>query len=236
MCSLAKPRAWMLALVVGCLPLAGCGEGACTMELRSNLLVEVRDSATGAPAAWGATGSAQHEVDRATELYAMDSLRLVGNWQSEQAGRYEVTVRKPGFTPVHSTVNVDEGSCHVKTRTVRVTLPASRDDWFQPPVFFTPGERVPGWNASAGFAVRGDTLVISGRATAPCSQVTAVASRTRWDWHIQLQPEQWATGACGDYLQQFSLGYLLAEGTTHVYLTNARGLPVVLFDATVTVP
>src|SRR5690606_22659390 len=97
--------------------LGGCGEVfgiACTGEQRPNLIVEVRESATGEPAAWGATGIALHEGGRRTELGALfDSLRLQGSWEREQAGEYDITVRKPGYKLAHVRTEVDEDACHV---------------------------------------------------------------------------------------------------------------------------
>ena len=123
------PAGALITAVAG-LPLVACGDllgTACTSELRANLVVEVRDSGTGAPSGWGATGIAKHEDGRVTELAAFDSLRLGGGWAREQAGDYVVSVRKPGYTPVVTRTAVDASSCHVKALHLPVLIQSEYD-------------------------------------------------------------------------------------------------------------
>jgi hypothetical protein len=222
-----------------CLALVGCDGNllgtACTSELRANLIVEVRDSVTGAPSAWGATGTALHEDGRVTELSAFDTLRLGGSWAREQAGDYLVSVRKPGYTPVEIAASVNADACHVKTGHVPVTIALNSGYSFESAVVLSLGEHVQGWNASAGIHTRADTLVISGRAFAPCSQLSAVASRSGRELHVQLEPQHWPDMPCNDQkpLQQFLVAYQLPLGATDLFVTNAMGEPTVLFAGTV---
>ena len=222
-------------LIAACLPLSGClGDLigiACTSELRSNLVVEVRDSSTETPAAWGVTGVAVHEDGRATSLSALDSLNLFGNWAREQAGEYSISVRRPGYTPAQIRATVDDDACHVKTRRVRMSIAVNPSASPQSPLFLTLGDHVLGGGASAGITTVADTLMISGRAYAPCTNLVVLASRSARELHVQLQPENSSAGNCGDddRLQQFSAAYLLPSGPTELYLTNAFGEPTVLF-------
>jgi hypothetical protein len=209
---------------------------ACTSELRANLVVEVRDSLTGAPAAWGATGIAVHDGGRTTTLSAFDSLHLGGSWAREQAGGYHVSVRKPGYTPVETRSSVDEDACHVKTGRVQVRIAPNPQYSSQPPLFLTLGEHVLGWNASAGIITHADTLIISGRAYAPCTRLTVLATRSGRDLHVQAQPEDWSlarTCSEDDRLQNFNAAFLLPTGGTDIYLTNGYGDPTVLFSGSV---
>src|SRR5262245_47159283 len=112
-------RQYLLLLVLlfgatGCSDLFGVD---CTLEMRPNLVLEVRDAITGAPAARGAIGSANHANSGiTTELYGFaDSLQLQGQWAREQAGTYTVSVQKPGFQIAQQVVTVTEDECHVQT-------------------------------------------------------------------------------------------------------------------------
>lgn len=219
--------------------LGGCGEIfgiSCTSELRFNLVVEVRDSLSGAPAAWGATGIAEHQGGTRTELGpAIDSLTLHGSWGQEQAGDYNVTVRKPGHRTVLVRTEVGENACHVETRTVQVCLVPETASLAVTPIDFVPGAHVPGYTASAGVQTFGDTLVITGRAYAPCTHLTPVAYRAYDELHVQLEPVEWGAFSCPNTtrLQQFEARYHLPQGNTYLLITNAFGEPVVLFDGVV---
>ena len=106
---------------------------------------------------------------------------------------------------------------------------------FKSPHFLRLGEHVQGTSASAGIATYADTLVITGRATAPCSQLLVQAARSGRDLHVQLQPALEADPACdrNKRQQQFVAAYLLPRGNTGIYLTNAYGDPTVLFSGSV---
>lgn len=213
---------------------------ACTDELRPNLIVEVRDAQTGHAAARGAIGSAQHlDSDVTTELYSArnDSLQLTGDWSRERAGRYVVVVRKPGFRTETVQVTVDEDRCHVRTERVPVTLTPDASAAAVVPLAFTRGERVSGSSASAGITTFGDTLVVTGRAAALCSDLDIVAFRSGRSWHIQLQPMQWE-GTCPGLagMQQFEARFRLPEGNNTLLITHGYQRPPTLFSGMVYSP
>ena len=97
----------------------------CTTELRQSVIVEVRDRATGMPAARGATGLSEHESGVLTEFYAYssgDDLHLWGEWESELPGNHTVLVRKPGFLRETAYADVGADRCHVEPQTVQVDI------------------------------------------------------------------------------------------------------------------
>lgn len=111
-------RLLSLALVAGCsantTPLDGV---VCTAELRSTIVVHVTDARTGAAAALGST-----VMVRGGAVYDSVFVNTVGTpatqaymaWEDRvKAGRYTVTVRKPGYTPfVKTDVDVVGNQCH----------------------------------------------------------------------------------------------------------------------------
>jgi hypothetical protein len=206
----------------------------CTTEMRSNLRAEVRDAATGAAAAYGARGWARHEQGATTELFALDSVSLVGNWDNERAGDYQVEVRKPGHRLASERITVREDACHVKTGTVRVSLAGEPAAQPVAPVSFSAGARVGGFTNSAGVTVSGDTLVITGRALAPCATLQPVGYRVGYSLHVQLEPGAWPW-SCGEreQMQQFEARYQLQQGANDVLVTAGFGWPGVLFDGMV---
>jgi hypothetical protein len=158
-------RQLSLAVLPLSLFVSGCGIlGVCTTELRSNLNVAVRDSATRAPVAQGATGLATHRDGMATELSAIDSLMLIGSWGRERPGRYSVEVRKPGYRTARANTEVEESGCHVETQTVQIALARDPNAVAQSPLRFNQGQRFSGDRASAGIRVLGDTLEICPKA------------------------------------------------------------------------
>ena len=56
--------------------------------------MEVRDAVNGMPAARGVTGVSKHESGVLTDLYAIDDLRLRGDWSRELPGHHTI----PRFT------------------------------------------------------------------------------------------------------------------------------------------
>lgn len=118
-------------LVLFLLPVAllGCDSGiyACTMEVVPGLRIEVR-AADGADLdAGGVLGLARDGsfVDTLSIFDPMDgTLDLYG--AHERAGRYDVTISKPGYrTWRRDGVRVTEDECHV--RTVRLEAPLERE-------------------------------------------------------------------------------------------------------------
>lgn len=228
-------RVWLL-LSLSCV-LAACTDPfgtACTDELRPNLVVVVREAESGKAAARGAIGTARHLNSAvSTELSTSfnDSL-LSGDWIRERAGRYSVTVQKPGFRTEFALVEVEEDACHVRTQHVPVTLTRDPAALAVAPLRFERGLRVGGSSASAGITVSGDTLVIMGRAAALCGELDLVAYRSSQSWHIQFQPQQW--DACSGELafQQFEARFRLEPGNNHLLITDASHRPSILFTGT----
>jgi hypothetical protein len=239
MSRIARCCAASLPVTVGILAGACSGDPfslGCTDQLEANLVVEVRDSATGVPAARGAIGIAEHRAGARTELVpTFDSLRLHGSWAREQSGEYTVTVRKPGFRPAFTRTTVEDGGCHVETRTVRVALAREPLSMQVSPLLFTTGSHSGGYGASVGVQTLGDTLVLAGRAWARCTQLTVVAYRTRDELHVQLEPAEWAPPQCSTpvTLQQFETRFLLPPAWTYLSVTDAYGYPAVLFEGAV---
>lgn len=109
----------MVVLAIG----IGCGRSpfvACPAWVRDAVVVEVRDAATGAPAAQGASGWVR-------DGGYVDSLRI-GGWETgdpasahqlsaapERPGRYEVVVHKDGYREWRrSGVRVGRSTCGVE--------------------------------------------------------------------------------------------------------------------------
>jgi hypothetical protein len=202
---------------------------ACEDDLRSSITVEVRDAATGEPAARGATGLTVHEDGRDTELAAFDELHLSGNWNRELPGEHSVRVRKPGFvTQIFPRVEVDEDACHVETHVVRVQLEADTGAVAHHPVLFSQGPQVSNSGASAGILIYGDTLEIGGFVPTHCRTLRMVAFRVGIEAHVQIESSDTPTEPC-ERLRQFKARYLLPPGRTSLLVTNGSGFPVMLF-------
>lgn len=107
--------------------LSGCDildPGVCTTDVQPAIVVEVRDAATQAPAASGATGVAR-DGSFADPLRAYDlgenALKLRG--ADERPGTYTVTVDKPGYQQwKQENVRVRDGRCHPQTVTLQASL------------------------------------------------------------------------------------------------------------------
>jgi hypothetical protein len=107
--------------------LTGCDivdPGACTTDIQPGIIVEVRDAATQAPAAAGATGTAR-DGSFTGDLRPTDpsgnALELEG--AAERPGTYVVTVDKPGYQQwKRENVRVRDASCHVHTVTLEANL------------------------------------------------------------------------------------------------------------------
>ena len=97
---------------------------ACTTDVRPAIVVQVRDAATQAPAASGATGvvtdgSSTFQL-RPGDL-GENPLELHG--ADERPGTYTVTIDKPGYQQwKQERVRVRDGSCHVQTVTLQANL------------------------------------------------------------------------------------------------------------------
>ena len=194
------------------------------------MIVEVRDSTSGLPAGLGATGFARIS-NRTTELIALDSLTLHGNWAREQAGRYVVVVRKPGYKTATDTTNVEHDGCHVRTKILPIRLAANSAAVAQTPILQVFSNNSSGSRGSAGIQVHGDTLLIVG-STSSRGPIAAVAFRSGEDWHIQVQP---ARSSASGGMQSFELRYRLPPGRSELLVTNALGDPVILYEGSVTV-
>lgn len=225
------------SLLIGAVTFAaGCGDiigTVCTDELRPNLIVEVREAVTGKATAFGVTGAAHHSDGERTELSATDSLTLNGSWSRERAGGYTIQVRKPGYTMATADARVNRDRCHVEPRRVQLQITPDPAALVQNPIRFASGNKVNGWPASAGIRVHGDTLEIIGSAPPLCSELRAVAIRSRDELHVQLEPVEWAGPCGGPSLQLFEATYQLPAGNSYLLVTSAVGTPAVLFQGLV---
>lgn len=79
---------------VVCISAGGTLSGT-TLTGSESLVAEVRDGASGAPAATGATMVVQTATSVESVQGSADDLFLA--WGTEQSGRVDVTVRKPGY-------------------------------------------------------------------------------------------------------------------------------------------
>jgi hypothetical protein len=222
-----KMRYWPALMFA--MPILGGCESSCLLIQLPNMGVEVRDSLTGLPAAFGATGSARVS-NTVTDLISEDSLSMGGNWGREQAGRYVVVVRKPGYKTATVTENVEQDGCHVKTKILRIRLTANSAALAQTPVLQVFGTTASASRGSAGIQVRGDTLLIIG-STLSRGPLAAVAFRMGENWHIQLQPP---ANTAGPSMQSFELRYRLPPGRNELLITSALGDPVILYEGSVT--
>ncbi|GJG85465.1 hypothetical protein tb265_06460 [Gemmatimonadetes bacterium T265] len=119
--------------VFGALLLAGCstapdGGVICTAVFAYGVVVEIRDSVSGAPLAAGARG-AVHDgayVDslRPAEAVSSDTTSLYSREAAgERAGTYAIEVVRSGYrTWTKSGVTVTRDACHVRPQRVRAAL------------------------------------------------------------------------------------------------------------------
>lgn len=215
--------------------LSGCGIVAvCTSELRFSVVVEVRDAATGRPAARGVTGISEHESGVLTEFTARGELRLDGNWRTELPGTHTITIRKPGYLTEVVHADVDADRCHVETETVEAEIAPDPRAVAVHPVLFAERPDTGGWRpASAEVQVHGDTLEIEGFAgTAGCAELQIVAFRSGDGLHVQVEPSDTPLDDCVNS-RQFEARFLLPSGPTDLLVTNAHSFPAVLFDGQV---
>ena len=112
--------AWWGCLVTACRTPTAV---VCPADLVANVVVQVRDSVTGAAQAIGATGDVS-SGSYASALFAVDSLVMLERRETEEhAGQFVVRVSKSGYREwISSDVVVTSGSCHIKTDTVRARL------------------------------------------------------------------------------------------------------------------
>ncbi len=206
---------------------------ACTDELRFSVVVEVRDAATGAPAARGVTGRSEHESGVVTEFTATGDLQLHGNWAGELPGNHTITVRKPGYLTDVVRADVDADRCHVETETVEVEIAPDPRAVPEHPVSFTEGPDTSGWRpASAEVRVHGDTLEIEGFATTYCTELRVAAFRSGGGLHVQVEPSETPLDDCVKW-RWFEAGFTLPSGPTDLLVTNAVDFPAELFDGRV---
>jgi hypothetical protein len=107
--------------------LSGCDimdPGVCTTDVQPAIVVQVRDAATQAPAAAGATGVLNDgsftDAMQPADL-SENTLELFG--ALERPGTYTVTVDKPGYQQwKQERVRVRDASCHVQTVTLQANL------------------------------------------------------------------------------------------------------------------
>ena len=206
----------------------------CTDELRFSVVVEVRDAATGRPAARGVTGISEHESGVLTEFTAGSDLSLYGDWDSELPGRHVITVRKPGYLPHVVHADVDADRCHVETETVEADIAPDPRAVPEYPVSFIEGPDNSEWrSASAEVQVYGDKLEIKGLAeTRDCTELRVVAFRSGTGLHVQVEPSDIPLDDCVSY-RRFEASFSLPSGRTDLLVTNAVYFPAELFDGEV---
>jgi hypothetical protein len=220
-----------LVLAVSYVP-SGC---ACEDYLAPNVVVEVRDR-DGRPAAEGVTGVAEHAGGAVTDLVGWDSLRVHGHWRRELPGRYTIQLRKPGFRMATARTEIDDGFCHVETRTIRMTLEPDPAATPQTPLRFLRGDEVSGFPIGTAARLLGDTLEIVGNSWIYCGGLKAVAVRPGAFMHVQLEPESWAAmrGPCtANRTQLFELRYHMTPGLTELLVTTVGHYSPVLFEGIV---
>jgi hypothetical protein len=94
--------------------------GDCTSNVIKGLIVTVRNAQTGAPAGAGAVVTAR-DGGYVETLQGFDGLTFAG--AEERSGTYDIAVSSPGYQPwTRQNVNVDDGSCHVKTANVLASI------------------------------------------------------------------------------------------------------------------
>jgi hypothetical protein len=104
-----------LALVI-----SACGGGStmCPQWILSPIVVEVRDAATGEPAATGATGTIR-SGDHETALVLPSSTERLRLYSTGGPGTYDVFVQKPGYLDWRRDgVYVEGGNCGVEREVV----------------------------------------------------------------------------------------------------------------------
>lgn len=213
--------------------LSGCDadfDYGCTTQMEPSVIVEVRDRATGMPAARSATGLSRHESGVLTELFRETDLLLWAEWGSELPGNHLILVRKPGFLTEIAHADVDEDRCHVVPDTVQVDL--ARDPGAVPEssVSFIEGPDTAGWrDASAEVQVHGDTLEIKGYTGTRCTELRVVAFRSGRRLHVQIEPSDTPLESC-TRSRWFEARFMLPPEPTDLLVTNGFWVPVVFFD------
>ncbi|MCY3808335.1 MAG: hypothetical protein OXG58_02670 [Gemmatimonadetes bacterium] len=217
--------------------LSGCDfDCACTSELRSSVVVRVRDAATGRLAATGVTGVSEHESGAVTEFAAHSDLTLHGEWFSELPGEHTISLWKPGYLPYFVDAHAEAGRCHVKAEMVEADIARDLQAAPESPISFIegPDSTVGVWNsASAEVQIYRDTLEIKGLAeTHDCTELRVVPFRSAARLHVQVEPSDVPLDDCVDW-RRFEARFLLPSGATDLLVTNAYYFPAVLFNGKV---
>lgn len=119
-----------LTMCLAVAALAGCGEDstgpiACTEEFRYGITIEVRDGATGEPAAVGAEGTLT-EGAYVEELMVFGDDTMAG--AGERAGTYDALITKVGYEDWSaSRVTVTADECHVRPVALQANLVRTPD-------------------------------------------------------------------------------------------------------------
>ncbi len=228
-----------LLVLASATALFGCDSffALCTDEMRFSVLVEVRDAATGRPAASGVTGVSEHESGEVIEFTAgPDDLALDGKWDRELPGEHAITLWKPGYLPYLVDVHVDADRCHVNPEMVEAEIDRDPRAVPESPISFIegPDSTVGVWNsASAEVHLYGDTLEIKGQAaTRDCMELRVVSFRSGTRLHVQVEPSDVPLDDCVGG-RWFEARFLLPSGATDLLVTNAYYFPAVLFSGKV---
>lgn len=122
-------RSWWVGMAA--LVLTGCdptGPYACTASVEPGVVVEIYDAATGAPVAGEARGVVRdglYQDSLAPYGFTGDHVMLSRRAADERPGTYAIVVAHPEYELwVRDGVRVEDGRCHVETRTIRAELEA----------------------------------------------------------------------------------------------------------------
>lgn len=116
-------RSVLFIALVAALGACNSGSIVCPAVVVPALRIEVRDAATGAPAAQGASGTARIGDRVFTLRTSGPGEQLVLDTDAGPPGSYTVLVQKPGYRDFTKSVFVEGGACGVvRTVLVRVDL------------------------------------------------------------------------------------------------------------------
>jgi hypothetical protein len=112
-------RSRLAAVIFSAAAVAACdfpSTGGCTLEFLYGVVVDVRDSVTGAPAAAGARLIVRDGAyaDTSEQLPSPYTDELILQAAGERGGIYDLTIQKPNYQEwTRRNVWVREGRCHV---------------------------------------------------------------------------------------------------------------------------
>jgi hypothetical protein len=112
------PYLRIIALILGLVTSASCADlpTACTSDPENTVLIEVRDSRTGAPLAFGSTGVIE-DGDYIEPLTSLEGTPFLWAGKPEaRPGTYRITIARPGYRLwQRDNVRVNRDRCGVRT-------------------------------------------------------------------------------------------------------------------------